>query len=344
MSTWSTQVIIFNNHGSLVAEPLLVEVQPTSFSGSEGDLWRPCEPQEQGLVEAYDRRGGTAAATYIPLCSRPPEELRRNFTDYKGRRINLFQDMYLLSRTRQALEAMDHAIRDEDSYSVRDVVEGLHCSLPAMTDDAYYLVTYTDASHYAPKKYPSESLRDGWLRPSYIRRHFAVRVTTHHGGLFIPLSYSQFVAGCDMMNLSQKPSRVPLTKEEFHRLAIESPSGGSGHYHNSATAAAFGKEGTGFAMGHATAVVQGTLASWWCAWSGVRDRHYIALGRLIIKGTLLCLTLGTLYISRKVPQKVASLPSVRMAGDIGGTSTVSPRVLLLQVVPNFLNSFLGLSS
>eukprot|EP00760_Papus_ankaliazontas_P031159 PhM_4_TR5195/c0_g1_i1/m.46775 len=311
--SWNSEVIVYNKRGGeLVVEPREAQHASTAASArgatavvnaaaAEPTPWVPCEPQQHGLIEAYDRRGGAAAATYVPLASRPAEELESNFTNYKGKAVNLNASEYRQSRTQQTMSAFDTSIADDQSVHVHDVVRGMQSHLPSMTEERYYLVTYNDFSRYATSMYPMERRRDAWLKPAYVPRCFAVRVSPTQSGVFLPISNAQFVHGCEVVATEMLRGRKAahetyLTRDEF--ATLRNYSGGSGNNnnnprHNAAMGAAFGLEDG--IIGHTAVTVRGTLFDAWQRWLSYRDQQYVAFGRFLVKSALMGVTAMVVY-------------------------------------------------
>eukprot|EP00759_Apiculatamorpha_spiralis_P050409 PhF_6_TR4718/c0_g1_i1/m.6531 len=341
LAAWKSDVVVYNQQGNLTVvgasdEGMVVSSKPL-------EPWIPCGHQQIGLVEAYDRRGGSAAATYIPLCSRPQEELERNFTDYQNKHVNLNQDVYLLSRTRQTLNTLDR-IDEGRSYAITDVVADMQMALPSMTEFQYFLVAYRDYSRYAVRHHSSEQRRDGWLKPPYIRRCFAIRVGTS-AGVFIPITDAQFLHGCELLSseITRGRKKSPyLNKEEFVQLSVVGTDGRDVHLRSSAVASAFGTE-HGFA-GHAVYNATNSLTNAWLRWTAVRDRHYVSVGRALVKGCLLALSGAVLYAQLVLPARNAGRLTAsayrKVAGSNSGSSS-SPSIASSVTVSAVQQNVLG---
>jgi hypothetical protein len=199
--------------------------------GEEATYWIPTGAAgEVGLLEAFSRKAQTsridaasAAAdgldTFVLVFSRPQEELRRNFSNVRGQRVDLTLPHFQYSRSTLALRELD-SMADDAALRGKDVKVGLRHNLPKLQEDAYFLVAYRDYSSYATTTFKNEAQRATLTSNRYVERHFAVRVG-QSAGVFVPITPAQFHRGWELlvardMNAGRNPSDLttPTTPGE----------------------------------------------------------------------------------------------------------------------------------
>jgi hypothetical protein len=212
--------------------------------GCEDDAayWTPTVAMgEAGLLEAFARKTdgrppSSAAVTdgldaFILVYSRPADELRRNFSNHRGERIDLSLPQFQLSHTTAALRALDH-MSDDMQLRGKDVKDGLKHNLPRMAQDAFFLVIYRDYSSFATSTFSNEARRSRFGGKKFVERHFAIRVG-QAAGVFVPITSAQFQRGWEILAAqeisptSQRGTdpltRWALTQEQFRGLGVLPP-------------------------------------------------------------------------------------------------------------------------
>ena len=182
-------------------------------SGEDDVYWKPTAAAgAHGLIEALAHkadtaRAGAVAATndgldhFVLVYSRPEAELQRNFSNFRGERVDLSDPHFQLSRSSLALRELD-ALHDDAAVRGRDVKQGLRAHLPAAQEDAFFLVSYRDYSDFAVKACASDARRVRFGSPKFVEKHFAVRVG-QGAGVFIPVTPAQFARGWELLRLRE---------------------------------------------------------------------------------------------------------------------------------------------